>query len=256
MTLLFDFPVVFRLGSLALPAHLLFEVAAFFLGYRLYVALRGRQQDPISDEHRVWILIGAAAGAFVGSRVLGALQHPAVFDDARWWLLVFQSKTIVGGLLGGLIGVEATKKGLGVTRSSGDLFAYPLILAIAVGRVGCFLTGVYEPTYGAPTSLPWGLDLGDGIPRHPTALYEIFVLTGIALVLVLRERRRPFGEGLRFQAFMVAYLAWRLGIGFIQPGTPLLGSFTAIQLGCLGGLIYYARLAIRRRRTTMSTASF
>lgn len=40
------------------------------------------------------------------------------------------NKTIVGGFLGGLIGVEITKKKIGVTTSSGDLMVYPLIVAM------------------------------------------------------------------------------------------------------------------------------
>ena len=56
------------------------------------------------------------------------------------------------------------------------LFTYPLILAIIIGRIGCFSMGVFEETYGLPTTLPWGMNLGDNIPRHPVCLYEIIFL--------------------------------------------------------------------------------
>jgi prolipoprotein diacylglyceryltransferase len=102
---------------------------------------------------------------------------------------LMEGKTIVGGLLGGLIAVEWTKRRIGVIRSTGDDMALPLAAGMCIGRVGCFLTGLGDHTYGTPTSLPIGVDFGDGIPRHPTQLYEIaFLLALGALLLVLRVR--------------------------------------------------------------------
>jgi prolipoprotein diacylglyceryltransferase len=64
-------------------------------------------------------------------------------------------KTIVGALIGGLAAVEWTKHQLGITQRTGDLFALPLTIGIAIGRIGCFLTGVEDHTAGIHTSLPW-----------------------------------------------------------------------------------------------------
>jgi hypothetical protein len=47
--------------------------------------------------------------------------------------------------------------------------------------------GVYEETYGLPSSLPWAMDLGDGIQRHPVALYEIIFLIALWLSLTAAE---------------------------------------------------------------------
>jgi phosphatidylglycerol:prolipoprotein diacylglycerol transferase len=85
-------------------------------------------------------------------------------------------KTIVGALIFGLISVELMKRYIGVRQSTGDLYAIPLALGIAIGRIGCFLTGLSDNTYGTPTTLPWAINFGDGIPRHPTQLYEIVFL--------------------------------------------------------------------------------
>lgn len=43
---------------------------------------------------------------------------------------------------------------------------------MAVGRLGCFFAGLPDYTYGVPTDLPWGVNFGDGVPRHPVQLYE------------------------------------------------------------------------------------
>jgi prolipoprotein diacylglyceryltransferase len=53
-----------------------------------------------------------------------------------------------------------------------DLLAVPLCAGIALGRVGCFLAGPADRTHASATALPWGVDHGDGIARHPVALYE------------------------------------------------------------------------------------
>ena len=75
-----------------------------------------------------------------------------------------------------MIGVEITKKIIGHKESTGDLITFPLILAMIIGRIGCFLTGVYEQTYGVETTSIFVMDLGDGLLRHPVALYEIVYL--------------------------------------------------------------------------------
>ena len=236
------FPVEIALGPARLPVHLLCEVLAYTLGYRLYQYLRTGHADRISDAHRQWIFVGAAAGALLGSRLLGLLEHPELLaHPTGGWLYYFTNKTIVGGFLGGLIGVELTKKRLGITASSGDLMVFPLLLGLSIGRLGCFLSGLEDGTYGTATTLPWGINFGDGIPRHPTNLYEILFLGVLALLLWLLERwRGPLGNGRRFQLFLSGYLLFRLLVEFIKPTVALPGlGLTAIQWACVAGLGYY-----------------
>jgi prolipoprotein diacylglyceryltransferase len=92
-------------------------------------------------------------------------------------------KTIVGALIFGLIAVELMKRYIGVSQSTGDLYAISLALGIAIGRIGCFLTGLTDNTHGTPSTLPWAINFGDGIPRHPTQLYEIVFLVAIMPLL-------------------------------------------------------------------------
>jgi prolipoprotein diacylglyceryltransferase len=110
---------------------------------------------------------------------------------------------VVGGFLGGLIGVELTKKIIGEKRSSGDLFVYPMILALCIGRLGCFSMGVYEETYGLPTQLPWGMNLGDGISRHPASLYEIVFLFMLWFTFFGLQRRFTLDNGALFNLFVI-----------------------------------------------------
>ncbi|MBL7808380.1 MAG: prolipoprotein diacylglyceryl transferase [Saprospiraceae bacterium] len=233
------YPFEFHMGETRLSGHLVFEMLAYTLGYRLYVWQRARSRDLISDEGRMWIFLGAALGAFLGSHVLGLLEHPDYLKQLNLQVWMGQ-KTIIGGLLGGLVGVELTKKRIGVRTSSGDLMTYPLIFALAVGRIGCHLAGLTDGTHGIPSSLPWAVDFGDGISRHPVNLYEILFLSGLAACLYWQERKQPFPDGFRFKIFMVAYLGWRFLLDYLKPvwQVPGLG-LSSIQLAVMAGLAYY-----------------
>lgn len=240
------FPIDIHIGALTIPSHLIFEMLAYTLGFRYFLWLRKRQVDTIETGDRIWILIGAAFGALVGARLVGILENPSLFSTAPSLVLyVMASKTIVGGLLGGLVGTELTKKIIGVHTSSGDLITYPLLLAIMIGRVGCFLAGVEDGTYGTASTLPWALDMGDGIQRHPTNLYEILFLGLLWLFLRALERRVQLADGARFRIFLASYLLFRFCIEFIKPVHPFVLGLGIIQLVCLAGLVYYWRVFLQ-----------
>lgn len=242
-----NYPFEIQIASARIPGHLLFEMLAYTIGYRLYVWQRSRNQDLISDEGRMWIFLGAAAGALIGSHLLGISENPAYLAKLNWqiWL---GNKTIVGGLLGGLIGVEWTKKIIGVHTSSGDLMTFPLIFSLAVGRVGCHLAGLTDGTHGDPSSLPWAIDFGDGIPRHPVNLYEVIFLMVLAFFIFQIEKKGPMPNGRRFQIFMVGYLLWRFAVEFIKPVWVLPIGISPIQVAVLWGLFYYGSIWNRQKK--------
>jgi prolipoprotein diacylglyceryltransferase len=153
-----------------------------------------------------------------------------------------ENKTIVGGMLGGLIGVEFTKKRLGITVSSGDLMVYPLILAMIIGRTGCFLAGLNDGTYGIPSNLPWAINFGDGIRRHPTNLYEILFWLTLWLVLKMIERRWQLTDGSKFKIFLSSYLVFRFFVEFIKPDYFFPFGLSVIQLVCIAGILYYYKV--------------
>jgi len=183
-------------------------------------------------------------------------------------------KTIVGALIFGLISVELFKRYIGVRQSTGDLYAIPLALGIAIGRIGCFLTGLSDNTYGTPTNLPWAIDFGDGIPRHPTQLYEIvflLLLIPILYKIVILSRAEAsrsetsaeskdpyphhslFLPGDAFKFFMTAYLSFRFLCDFIKPYPRILLGLGGIQWACLLTLLYYSRDIARWLRPPYSS---
>ena len=226
--------------------HLVCEALAFIVAYRYYVRLRRREGDGIADADRMWIVIGAAAGALLGSRLLGALEDPSLLAwDLRSLFTALNNRTIVGGLLGGLFAVELTKHFIGVRQRSGDLFVYPLILGMIIGRIGCAMAGLEDNTYGVASDLPWAMDLGDGVRRHPTDLYEILFLLFLWGALRVVQRRWRLAPGALFQLFLSAYLLFRLVIGSIKPAPDVLWKLGSIQVACVLGLLYYYRVWTR-----------
>jgi phosphatidylglycerol---prolipoprotein diacylglyceryl transferase len=239
-----QFPVDIHIGRSAIPLHLIFETLAYFIGYRYYAYLRKHQVDLISSENRLHIFIGAAFGAFIGSHLVGIFENPAGLSHFSF-IYFMSNKTIVGGMLGGLVGVEVTKKIIGVKVSSGDLMVYPLILAMIIGRIGCFLAGLKDGTFGVASSLPWAIDFGDGIRRHPTNLYEILFWIVLWLILVLIEQKHTFSNGSRFKVFMISYLIFRLLVEFIKPAYFFPIGLSTIQLVCIAGILYYYKVFIK-----------
>jgi len=233
------------IGPYQIHPHWLFEALAYVIGFRYYLWLRKRSTDQINDGIRMWVVVGAAIGGALGSKVLFWFEQPMLtlqFISDPFYLMA--GKSIVGGLLGGLIGVEWTKRLVGEHRSTGDLFVLPLTLAMAIGRVGCFLTGLEDNTHGVPTTLPWGVNFGDGLARHPTQLYEIVALAAIA-AWALTHSRRSHTEGDLFKGFMILYLGFRLLVEFIKPDPSFYLGLTGIQVACLMGLSYYRNDLVR-----------
>jgi prolipoprotein diacylglyceryl transferase len=99
-----------------------------------------------------------------------------------------------------------------------DAAAPGIAVAQAIGRLGNWFN---SELFGRPTTLPWGLEID---PRyrpegyaafatfHPTFLYELLWDLGVALVLILVDRRFRLGHGKVFALYVVLYTAGRFWI--------------------------------------------
>lgn len=235
-------PVLF---GYSINIHLVLEYLAFFLAFRYYVYLRKHRTDVISSNNRLSIILGAALGALIGSRLVGFLENPMIEFSQENLIQLLNTKTIMGGLFGGLLGVEFAKKRIGETASSGDLFTFPIILGIFIGRIGCFLSGINEFTYGYETSSVFGMDLGDGILRHPTSLYELVFLIFLFFGLKQTQKKTTLKNGDLFKWFMILYFSFRFCIEFLKPNVFYVLGLSSIQILCIICLLYYRTTLFR-----------
>ena len=199
---------------------------------RASVAALARQTEPT---YFLSLGLGAAAGAWVAGSG----------NTLRAALPVF-SHSIAGALAGGIVAVELWKWRHGIRRSTGGPFVIPLALGIIVGRWGCLFAGLADETYGIPTRLPWGVDMGDGIARHPVQVYEsLSIAVFLAIYWAALIRQQGWARRFGFHAFVLFYAVQRFGWEFLKPYPKLLGPLNLFHLITLG-LAAYAIIWIVR----------
>ncbi|HEU5117947.1 MAG TPA: prolipoprotein diacylglyceryl transferase family protein, partial [Isosphaeraceae bacterium] len=159
------------------------------------------------------------------------------------------------GLVGGYFGVELAKWSLGLRIKTGDTFAVPVPAAVAVGRLACFFGGC---CYGKPTNLPWGVDFGDHVCRHPTQVYETLFHASMAVVLAMMRARGLF-RGQLIKLYILSYLIYRFFTEFLRPEPVIFGGLTGYQWVALvlvpvfvGLWVYDARMSCDQEGTSDS----
>jgi len=170
-------------------------------------------------------LVGIPSGIII-SKLLHVVDLWEYYIQNPGQIIGGAGLTAWGAILGAALGVwiysRFTKFQFGYFA---DVTAPGIILAQAVGRVGCTINGC---CYGLPTSLPWGIVYTHpnslaplGIAIHPTTVYElIYNLIVFGILLTLKGRLKP--DGSLFLIYLSLYSLWRLGIDFLREGTPFL----------------------------------
>jgi prolipoprotein diacylglyceryltransferase len=162
----------------------------------------------VVSTHAVMLVVAVVVGTAVavwrardveGVMVCAPLVVGAALAGSRLLYVAVHGGSLVGeaGGLSSMGGVVALVVVLAVAAHGcarrfadlADAFAPAGIVALAIGRVGCFLAGC---CWGKPTDLPWGVVLPELGPlaRHPVQLYSaaLDAMLGCAL---LRTRRPP-----------------------------------------------------------------
>jgi prolipoprotein diacylglyceryl transferase len=181
-----------------------------------------------------WVVIDVALYAvplgILGGRLFHVATHPAdyFFPGANIWRIFYVWEgglAIFGALIGGAVGAWIGTRIIGLRFwSFADALAPGLLVAQGVGRLGNYFN---QELFGAPTNLPWGLDIDRpnpaipvGLPPetlfHPTFLYEMLWNFFGALVLIALLRKFNLQWGRLFGLYLVWYGIGRFFLEMIR----------------------------------------
>ena len=225
--------------------HLTFDLLAWALAFIAgLLAAKLRKSNP---DHPAMSLPPAYYAAVLASAVIGAYGFGSLN-------LILSGHTegigrsIVGALAGGIIGAEIYKKIAGLRGSTGLAFVAAFSVGVAIGRIGCYLSGLEDFTYGTPSALPWAVDFGDGTPRHPVQLYEAMTMSLFAAAFfigLLRNSSWAMRYGFYIMTFV--YAAQRFIWEFLKPYDGLIGPLNLFHF-VTAGLCVYAVIMIRNAK--------
>lgn len=190
-----------------------------------------KQPLPESLDHAgYWIAL--STGAIAGAYFFGSLNLslPGLFKIGH---------SLAGALLGAVIAVESYKFSRRETRSTGFAFVIPITVGIIIGRLGCHFSGFQDQTFGIPTTLPWAVDMGDGILRHPVALYESAdMLLFLVVISIWRAQKPARFRSMAFYLFALFYSVQRFALEFLKPYPKVWGPFNLFHLVCAAIAVY------------------
>ena len=234
-------PILFSFWDFDIPSHAFFTLLGLIVGL-LFFYYEARKNKVIG-ENTFYLLVAALVGGVIGAKI------PILILEYKYILanfpnispIIFSGKTITGGLVGGFLAVILIKKILNIKVKRGNLFAPAIAIGVAIGRIGCFLRG---DAYGIPTSLPWGVNFGDGVMRHPTQIYESVFMLGMFFYFQHAKTKNP-APGVLFENLMIFYFIFRFFIEFIRVEKVIFLGLTLFQLISLVVVIYF--LAIKSK---------
>jgi prolipoprotein diacylglyceryltransferase len=192
--------------------------------------------ESIGMAYGLALVIGAVAGGFGAGTLNLSLSEVPGFG-----------RSIVGALAGAIVAIEIFKWYKGIKRSTGLIFVPAFATSVIIGRIGCYLSGLEDNTYGLQTALPWGHDFGDGVLRHPVQLYESFsMIIFLVIALLLLARRQAFFMHNGFYLMALFYAGQRFLWEFLKPYGSLVGPFNLFHFICAGLCCYSIGMMGRR----------
>ncbi|MCB9698755.1 MAG: prolipoprotein diacylglyceryl transferase [Alphaproteobacteria bacterium] len=206
-------------GPLGIHPYGLFIVLAFSAAF-IAIHLRAPRVG-IHPDRLIGGYISAFVGGMLGGRILYAIAvdwERTVSDPAS--LFSFAGFAVYGGLIGGALGVGAfvALSKLPVWKVA-DLALPAVVLAMGVGRLGCFCAGCCHGSVAAIGEHPTGLLPGwittgqlwwsgtfpyltnevhggvgrlQDVPLYPTQLWDFFGNVSLAIALLWQWPRRRF----------------------------------------------------------------
>jgi len=251
-------PILFHVGSVPIYSFGVLSSLAFIAAGWVMQLDFARKKEPRDLAWEI-VAFGAVGGLF-GARFHQALHYWPEFVAAPMAFMTSPTGLIwYGGVFGGLLASAWPIRRARVRYASAlDTAALGLTVGLAIGRIGCHLSG--DGDWGTPTTLPWGVAYPNGtvpwphppgVLVHPAALYELLALIGI-FVFLLRVRSR-LTPGATFAIYLVLSATARFLVEFIRTNpAAFLGlteaQWTSIALAA-GAALWLSRPAAHFKRT-------
>jgi len=224
-------PVALHLGPLAVRWYGLM----YLIGFGLFWAA-GRYRIARQPQG-VWsmkdlddALFHGILGTIIGGRLGYVLFYKFADYIAEPWRIFYVwegGMSFHGGMLGVIIAMAWYARSRRQDWLAVTDFIAPLVpLGLAAGRLGNFINA---ELWGRPATVPWAMVFPnvDGVPRHPSQLYE-FGLEGVTLFALLWWfSARPRPRGAVSAAFLIGYGAFRFGVEFTREPDSFLGLLAA-----------------------------
>ena len=252
-------PFAIQIGSYGVRWYALAYIAGLLIGYYLLRRETKKPSAPMTfvqlDALLNYVLIGIILGGRAGYVIF---YNPAFFlaNPIEIFKVWQGGMSFHGGLAGVTLAMAlfARRHAIPVLQIS-DRVAMVVPIGLFFGRLSNFING---ELYGRVTEVPWAMIFphSDGLPRHPSQLYEAGLEgLGIGLLMIFGARRGWLAlHGRMTASLLIGYgLARYLVEFFRQPDTQigeLLGLITMGQLLCLPMIAAGLYLLLRNRRKT------
>jgi len=215
------YPTLFTVGDIYVSSFSVMVLIAFLVGY--FVAEVELKRKGLNSNLADLLLIACVIGGLGGAKILFLYQNVGfsdfISDPVRYLASGF---TFLGGFLGSLLLIWFVTqmkrvRYLIVT----DAAAPALILAYAIGRIGCLLVG---DDYGAPSNLPWAISFPNGSPPtflavHPTQIYDTISML-IFFIILWTIRKKDFPIGWITAVTLMVLGVQRFLVEFLRDTTP------------------------------------
>ncbi|MDA2919759.1 prolipoprotein diacylglyceryl transferase [Desulfobacterota bacterium AH_259_B03_O07] len=237
------YPELFKIGNFEISSFGFMVAVAFLVAY--WIGSLEFRRKGLSEKLLGNLFLAAMIGGIGGAKILYLIENVPLTELLKnpiSHLLSRGGLTFYGGLIAAVVlaFIVAYRNKISFW-TLGDAAAPALVLAYAVGRIGCFLVG---DDYGVPSNLPWAIAFPKGLPPtlervHPTQIYEIIVMT-LVFLIIWNIRKKPAPNGWLFSIYLLLAGFERFFIEFIRSttGSPIpnisIAQLTAIGLIVVG----------------------
>ncbi|MES3055334.1 prolipoprotein diacylglyceryl transferase [Sphingomonas faeni] len=180
-------PVAWDFGLFQLRWYALSYIAMIALGWWYLRKMLGRSGAPMAERHVDDLVFYLTLGIILGGRLGYCLFYrPEIWRDPLDVLKLWRGgMSLHGGFLGVIVSLIAftRRHRLSLLRVC-DYVACATPFGLVLVRIANFVNG---ELWGRPSSLPWAVifpGTQDGIPRHPSQLYEAALEGGVTMIVL------------------------------------------------------------------------